>query len=220
MKVYYFTSEKWGLSDIENRRIKISRIEDLNDPFELLSIELRKKNHRQAFNQWRSEINRQFGMICFSETWSNPVMWSHYAEKHRGLCLEFEVLKNLLIPVTYNLHRLPNKLAQNLCPARVHEEAEMRELLATKFGHWKYERERRLFVRLERPDAEDHYYKEFDRCLRLTRVIVGPRSKLSRAGLSRAFQKGAYEHEPPSFKARLAFETFSVVRNKNSLLWK
>jgi hypothetical protein len=48
MRVYHFTSTEFGLSDIALKRLKISRIEDLNDPFELLAAELSQKNSRSA----------------------------------------------------------------------------------------------------------------------------------------------------------------------------
>jgi hypothetical protein len=35
MRLYHYLSEKHALDDLENKRLKIARIEDLNDPFEL-----------------------------------------------------------------------------------------------------------------------------------------------------------------------------------------
>jgi hypothetical protein len=40
-------------------------------------------------------------MLCFSRDWHNPVQWSHYADKHRGICLGFDVPDSLLVPVQY-----------------------------------------------------------------------------------------------------------------------
>ena len=36
MRVYYLTGAQFALNNIALRRLKIARIEDLNDPFELL----------------------------------------------------------------------------------------------------------------------------------------------------------------------------------------
>ncbi|WP_411726208.1 DUF2971 domain-containing protein [Methyloglobulus sp.] len=36
----------------------------------------------------RYELNK-LGVCCFSEDWSNILMWSHYAAKHSGICLRF-----------------------------------------------------------------------------------------------------------------------------------
>lgn len=220
MKVYHFTETKWGLWDIKNKKIKISRIEDLNDPFELLSLELRQKKHRQQFQEWKSQFDNQYGVICFSESWSNPVMWSHYADKHRGICLEFIVPDALLLSITYNPNRLPSDLIDAMDLDGSQQEKAMREILTTKFEHWKYERERRIFVRLDQRDSNGHYYKEFDHELELIGVILGPRSDLSKTELRKAFETGGYESAPSAFKSRLAFKSFSVVKNKNEKMWK
>ena len=37
----------------------------------------------------RSELDK-LGVCCFAEDWSHVLMWSHYAEKHTGICLRFK----------------------------------------------------------------------------------------------------------------------------------
>ena len=36
-------------------------------------------------------MNRSVGVICFSEIMDSPLMWAHYADSHKGICLGFEV---------------------------------------------------------------------------------------------------------------------------------
>lgn len=36
MRLYHFTSQKFGLLALKDRRLKIARINELNDPFEFL----------------------------------------------------------------------------------------------------------------------------------------------------------------------------------------
>ena len=31
---------------------------------------------------------------CFSKSWNSTLMWSHYGDKHKGICVEFDRLKN------------------------------------------------------------------------------------------------------------------------------
>ena len=40
MRVYYLTGAPFALSNLALRRIKIARFEDLNDPFELLGVDV------------------------------------------------------------------------------------------------------------------------------------------------------------------------------------
>jgi hypothetical protein len=49
-----------------------------------------------ALEQLNKNINRIFDMIrvaSFSEKYNNITMWAHYANEHRGICLEFDIEK-------------------------------------------------------------------------------------------------------------------------------
>lgn len=40
-----------------------------------------------------SEVRKEFdtrGVLAFSATWQSVLMWSHYADEHRGICIEFD----------------------------------------------------------------------------------------------------------------------------------
>ena len=100
-RVYYLTSEKYALCDLKHQHIKVARFNDLNDPFELIDAELSDPDVRKRFRRWKREVNAKYGLICFSAMWHNPVLWSHYADKHRGLCLGFDVPESELHEVTY-----------------------------------------------------------------------------------------------------------------------
>jgi hypothetical protein len=55
-----------------------------------------------------TEIRKEFdqrGVLSFSATWQSVLMWSHYADEHRGICLEFdtsELPHNCLAAVRYD----------------------------------------------------------------------------------------------------------------------
>src|SRR5262249_53331053 len=36
-------------------------------------------------------LDQSFGVLCLSECPDDILLWSHYADSHRGLCLEFDV---------------------------------------------------------------------------------------------------------------------------------
>lgn len=77
MRVYHFLNSKWGIEAIKKRRLKVSRIDDLNDPFELLSPELSDETFRKALPKVKKAISDFQGLHCFSKRWTNPVLWSH-----------------------------------------------------------------------------------------------------------------------------------------------
>lgn len=85
------------------------------------------------------------GICCFSETWENPLMWGHYADEHRGFCLEFEADTNALggcslLPALYSDGHFPARVFQFL----VDRSAFFAQMLLTKQMEWSYEREWRL----------------------------------------------------------------------------
>ena len=107
MRVYHFLNVDHGLDNLRHRRLRISRIIELNDPFEFLGVDLSDRTFRQAFWETKRQLSKTNGLLCFSKTWRNPVLWEHYADKHRGLCLGFDVPKALLEKIKYVKLRLP-----------------------------------------------------------------------------------------------------------------
>ena len=92
----------------------------------------------------------------------------------------------------------------------------MKRLLFTKFIHWKYEEEYRVYLSLEE-EIDGFYYANFTDSLILRQVIVGDQSKLTRAQITAAL--GDLNDRVEVFKSRAAFTSFDVVRNKNDSLW-
>jgi len=101
-------------------------------------------------------------------------MWSHYAENHRGICLEFNVMNNLFISAVEVLYRSRYPL---WAPYSATEYNAI-EMALTKAAEWSYEQEFRIFAR---PDVdENHPLKLRGRNIRLppnalASVIVGCR---------------------------------------------
>jgi hypothetical protein len=208
MMVYHYISAHYGLEGIQNRRLKIARIMELNDPFEFLGVNLKDRKFRKAIRETKQELSKSKGILCFSNTWRNPVLWGHYADKHKGLCLGFEVSNNVLGKVDYVDSRLP-------VPTELNEEF-MKKLLFTKFKHWEYEQEYRVYVQLEE-EENGMFFSDFSNELQLKKVIVGDQSSVTRAELAEAL--GDLNSSVESFKARAGFQEFEVVRQQNSAKW-
>lgn len=212
MRVYYLTGPQFALSNLALRRVKISRFADLNDPFELLAVDLKDKEHRKAFRETKEELNSTKGLICLSRSWSNPLLWGHYAEKHTGMALGFDVNSKQLAEVIYAKSplRIPIDRETNM---PVLSEKLMNQLLRTKFHDWKYEDEVRVFVELDHETRESGlYFYDFSADFRLREVVLGPRCELPIASI-RAVVTG-FAPEVTVLKSRIAFSTFRVVENK------
>ena len=204
MRVYRFLNADHGLGSIQLRRLKISRLDELNDPFEMLGIAMSDPIHRRAFNGMKASLSKDHGLLCFSRRWSNPLLWSHYADRHRGLCLGFDMLGKGLRRVKYvDVRQSPAKLLKG---DHLSRRRAMEDLLYSKFSHWRYEDEVRCFLKLEKKDIDtDLYFKDFSDAVALTQVIVGSASCITRNDVKQAL--AGYWRNVEVFKARSAGST-------------
>lgn len=217
MTSYHFVPATYGLENIRKRRLKIATIPDLNDPFELLCVDLSDEELRRRMRSWKLEVGKQFGMLCFSKSWRNPVQWSHYADRHRGLALGFEIDPTLAEDVIYNEQRSVPEAKR--VQAGEADEATITTFLRTKYAHWHYEQELRVFTRLNKPDpVSGLYFYDFSSDLRLTEVIVGAECEVTRAEISEALAE--LEGNVSLRKARLAFKTYRVTTQHDASLWR
>jgi Protein of unknown function (DUF2971) len=99
-----------------------------------------------------TELHRWYerGVCCFSESYSSPLLWSHYGDQHKGLCLGYTTNRNptpKMQKVAYGGNRA---IATSvLCSAFLLEntaaiESVDRDVLLRKATGWKYEGEWRL----------------------------------------------------------------------------
>lgn len=214
MRLYHFTNAKHGLLALKDRRIKIARIAELNDPFEFLGWDLGDPMARAKMHQWKADRHREYGLLSFSGGWLNPLLWGHYADKHQGMALGFEVPDDgLYSPVQYRSTRLPAPSGRTVA------EADVGDLLMTKFDAWRYEDEYRCFCPLNDSIHEgDLYFEPFSDTLKLAEVIVGDRATITRSEIATAL--GDMASAVDAYKARPAFRSFDVVKNRDGSLWK
>jgi len=102
------------------------------DPDELFAIT----------NKSIGEATESFGVTCFSKTHDNLVMWAHYADKHKGVCLKFDILADAEFfmtpfPVIYKKEYPIYNYIRN-------RDGLGKFLLETKSVDWKYENEIRV----------------------------------------------------------------------------
>ncbi|NAS12247.1 DUF2971 domain-containing protein [Poritiphilus flavus] len=173
--LYKYTSLEVGIENILlNGTLKFSHPSIFNDPFDcnekLLKIRLTKEEKRELFNSIKpkipsdfrrtvwdqindqnkyeeyNKINRdRFKISCFSEVSDEILMWSHYAEKHSGICIGFKFNANILnqfvlAPVKYISELKP--LDGNAPLNRV-----IYYWLTTKSERWEYEKEVRAIAK-------------------------------------------------------------------------
>ncbi|MBE2281998.1 MAG: DUF2971 domain-containing protein [Prosthecobacter sp.] len=136
------------------------------------------KKEQQMKWDYVGKIAERFRLLCCSHRHDSILMWSHYAEKHRGMVIEFD--PDLFMPgVCLSKHALdvvyrsspPTIPALHLEPAGF--ELALNVMLSTKALEWSYEEEVRiLFPAPEGLKNTDPFDQVFDpMCIK--RIIVG-----------------------------------------------
>lgn len=213
MRVYRLLSTEYGLLALRNQRLKVATFDDLNDPFELLSAKLSTPQLRRAVSGFKTFMQGKLGILCFGSHWKSSVIWSHYADKHRGMCLGFDIPDDSAIPVRYVGARAALRFQNDVESEGVETQFAL-DLLRSKFKGWKYEEEVRMYVDLDADTQVDeglHFFRFGDE-LQLREVILGPNCPLTLAEI-RA-QVELIRPRVTLTKARLAFRTFNVVANR------
>jgi hypothetical protein len=214
VRVYKFLEKRFALLGLRDRRLKIGRLAEWNDPFELLPFASTERIPRLSVATTLGELNARFGWICFSRTWSNPIVWAHYAEQHRGLCVGFDVPDAFCKPIRYveNREPFPNFDAMTE-PEKL---SAMDRMLFTKYSQWAYEDEIRVSVLLD-PTTETReglYFKDFGDDLRVMEVVVGMRSATCRREIESALgDAGRVE----IIRAEAATDGFAVVQSRDAV---
>ena len=209
IRVYKFLSCQYGLLAIKDKRLKVAEVQTLNDPFELQPFDLSNLVHRGTIVNTRNFIAKKYGFLCFSYNWQNPVLWSHYADSHKGLCLGFDVREESGRPITYAAH--PKKIPES--------NIDFRNVVAsmqfTKYDSWRYEEEFRVLANIE-DKLGGHQFCEFDRKLRLREIIVGVNCPLSRIFV---VDHLGIKHlrDVKILKAKLALDAFKILEDENGL---
>jgi hypothetical protein len=210
MLVYHFTTAQFGLSNVTLGRIKVSRFSTLNDPFELLAIDTADIDLRIGVSAKKRQIDENEGLICFCRDWRDPVLWSHYGEKHRGVCLEFNIPKEFLKPVRYvkGLRKI-DVLSPSVKQATI--DRLLDRLRYTKFIGWKYENEVRKIVVLSAANLQgDDYFLPFSEELKLTKVILGPKFEHPIVKVTKLI--ALVSPDVQVIATRLAYKQFTVVK--------
>jgi hypothetical protein len=126
---------------------KLNRIfgEDMSD-----AIVKKKVSLESELMQFRQGIE-ELGILSLANSNNNLLMWSHYAEDHKGMCLEFERKDGEVLassdstqPIFYtdNHPTLSPKSLLNKAAALTSK----KRILYAKSKHWEYEREWRHIV--------------------------------------------------------------------------
>ena len=140
----------------------------------------------QGLRKIFEELKAKTGIACLSELDDSLLMWSHYANNHKGFCVEYELLeinKQLQftpIPIIYSNEKV---VAGSLFPHSLDKSVTKMIVdgLSTKSTEWSYEKEWRI-IRDDKACGDRWNCEKFGALLpmiRPTSIILGCESTSS-----------------------------------------
>lgn len=106
----------YDFDDLNNNEMSFSPVSFFNDPFDcdyLFQVTSKNINDNdklkleQTVNKTKEDEKKRYRIACLSEDNDSILMWSHYANNHKGVCIEYdfqeliEKFKCDLFPIIY-----------------------------------------------------------------------------------------------------------------------
>ena len=213
MQLFKFLDAQYGLQNIHRRRLKVSEFIDMNDPLELCGLSIGDEKLQRAMKVQLSK----FGMLCLTRAWTDPLLWGHYADKHKGICLGFELPDS--VPCYEPIYvEMPEVFSGEL--AGVLDDSDpgtfselVRKMLLLKYQRWNYENEIRIMTTLDSRDGA-YAFRAFDEeHLTLREVIIGVRGSDENVQQVRD-AVAAYSDRPRIYRAALRPDHFEMWRSE------
>lgn len=178
IRLYHYIPACWALDNIRRHRLKLSTLEDLNDPYEWGSVFSTDPTSQSALKEAKCGDSFADGFQSFSSKPDEILMWSHYSDKHKGACLGFDIPADIPMPIKYvpTVHEIGalGELSRNQ-QGTLHN-----NLRWTKSDIWRYENELRVWGKKDEEDARGRKFVKFGKQLALKEVIAGARCTVTK----------------------------------------
>jgi len=213
--LYKFLPAKYALQALQESRVKVSRMNKLNDIYDCFPRVTGKgkffeDDPKHAEEYVRRRAFEEYGMISYCGAVESLLLWSHYADSHRGIALGFDYgtgtfnqtsptsLLRIAEPVVYadepGAERASIDISKIAATAKIEKISGTRLMLNEGFrfkgAEWKYEDESREFVLLETCEMNgENYFMPFQ-CSMLKKVVLGADCEIDAATVAHSLRQG------------------------------
>lgn len=163
--LYKYMSIKYAVDVLTKQHLYVSDGKNFNDPFEEVVID--KKTQKE-------EIVKNLYILCLTNSYRKKLMWSHYADSHKGICITVKVPKTQIYPVCYSSKRVfkDSNLDQIIKASKYGGKSNIQpdfsiltndqKIVLIKDHKWNYEKEYRISFTdtssLEKGEGEKYYF--------------------------------------------------------------
>ena len=143
----YSPFSKEIIYNITNQEIYFSDPSNFNDPFDPLIRILNTDDSEDMLKLLNFRIS------CLSTNNSNILMWSHYANKHQGICIKYNIAKlltekDIIFKKTEYIQTMPQP--QSGFHLELSDTTTIIDAFTQKHESWEYEEEYKLIVRTDK----------------------------------------------------------------------
>lgn len=221
----YRNINEYTIKSLVYKGVYKSNSEQFNDPFD--PYFKRYKNDRFSFLYKKLCETK---ISCLTQTPENMLMWSHYGDNHKGICLEYEIDKEKLEKnkevslkeIKYEGLKVNSEITlsdsemifingegkKEQSKRKIIENINTPEIFIRKNGEWKYEKEYRL-IYFDKNDKEE-YFKD----IKLKSVTFGLHTTESDKDFIRELLKDKYKDENIEYYQIEEKENLQLKRKK------
>ena len=166
----YYGEGEWVFNNLNNNQIFYNDFNDVNDPYDVnngmledsyfeAKNETQIKSVKKLFNNMGYEMGDHmslmlrgvfidlFGVSCFTSRNDSILMWGHYGNGFKGICVEYDIPEKLyerLIEVKYD--DIPLTVNSDLLSVfeGKHGIKDAKDIFSVKHSDWAYEKEWRV----------------------------------------------------------------------------
>ena len=145
-RLYNYTKiNKNTIRTILNEELWLSHVNNFNDPIDPAIKILNEKNNN--IFQYLIDL---IAIGCISLTNDNFLMWSHYADKHEGICIEYDLydfinnpISNVILKKVDYVEKIIND-RNAILTDKYNNQYRLTDILSVKSKEWEYEKEYRI----------------------------------------------------------------------------
>ena len=148
------------------KRLYGATFKELNDPMEGYFI---SENFTE--DEWKQmkDTKKQVRICSLSKTYDNALMWTHYANEHKGCCIELEVPDS-----TWKCLEVRYQTTMPKLTSRINPDEAMDTIFGVKSDFWSYEQEVR-FIKTVQTTKEGKPFKA-NLPIRIKKIYLGVRA--------------------------------------------
>jgi hypothetical protein len=217
--VYRYLNEQFGLLALQQQKWKIGRLLELNDPLDCQPT-LKRSDGRKHISvgddPYFARIYDTVGIICYSAPINDPVIWSHYADCHRGMAFGFEFAPGELFKVRYpdddSRAQLDYDVLEDL--KEVNDTEALLKVISHGFTQkaksWAYEKEYRHFILLHGCEMiGPHYFRSMP-LPNLKRIVLGVKCRITESDIRRIKNSWKTPYEIEIVTAQIDPSTYRI----------